>query len=92
MRDHRRFEFRIYYNGAHFAARVRGQKRYLLEKAFLEDLVAPATGGPGNTSTVPHSTSDFYMLDKKQLAAYSAFRRETYRSERGFPAKTKKTR
>src|ERR1043166_4860116 len=85
MRDHRRYKFEIYHHGVCFTARVRGKKRYLLEKAFLDDLVTPAASRFRKASPIPSSSSDFYMLDDKQLAAYSAFRREIYRSERGFP-------
>src|SRR5205085_7051605 len=92
MREHQRFKFELYHEGACFTARVKGKKRYLLEKAFLENLVTPVTARTSKTSPIPGSSGDFYVLDKRQLAAYSAFRRETSRSERGFPAKIKTAR
>ena len=89
MRDHRTFKFEFYHEGACFSTRVRGKKRYLLEKAFLENLVTPPSDRSKKTNLLPASSSDFYMLDKEQWAAYSAFRRESSRLERGFPAKRK---
>ena len=87
MRDDRKFEFTIYHNGVRFTAPVRGEKRSLRERAFLHDLVARTVGRHRTERPVPDPSGDFYMLDDKQLDAYSAFRREIYRSERGFSAK-----
>jgi hypothetical protein len=87
MRDHRKFEFTIDHNGVHFTAPVRGEKRFLRERAFLDDLVGRTTGGERRVRPVPHPSTDFYMLNDEQLDAYSAFRREIYRSERGVPSK-----
>jgi hypothetical protein len=73
MQDNEKFVFRIYHNGVHFRAPVRGEKRFLLERAFLDDLVgefAPRS----KTRPVPDPSTDYYVLSDEQLDAYSAFR------------------
>jgi hypothetical protein len=73
MNDDRRFCFTIDHSGVHFEAPVRGKKRFLLERAFLDDLVGEFA--PRNrTRPVPDPSTDFYMLSDEQLDAYSAFR------------------
>jgi hypothetical protein len=62
MRDHQRFKFELYHEGVCFAARVRRQKRYLLEKAFLENLVTPKTARSSMTGPIPGSTNDAYTI------------------------------
>lgn len=44
MDDDQEFEFTIYRNGVHFTAPVVGKERFLRERAFLDDLVAPRIG------------------------------------------------
>src|SRR2546430_10891546 len=39
MSDEQEYHFTIYHNGAHFETPVRGKKRFLLEREFLDDLV-----------------------------------------------------
>ena len=82
MSDHQKFEFTIYHNGVHFIAPVRGRKRFLLERAFLDDLVAPRIGRHTAPRPVPDSHTDFYDLTDEELDAYSAFRRKMYKLER----------
>ncbi len=38
MRDHQVFRIQIYHDGAVFGVRVRGKKKYLMYKAFLNEL------------------------------------------------------
>jgi hypothetical protein len=78
--DRREFVFTIYHNGVHFEAPVRGEKRFLLEREFLDDLVAPKIGRHAITRPVPHPPTDFYELDDEQLEAYSAFRKRIERA------------
>ncbi len=44
MDDNQEFEFTIYHNGVHFTAPVVGRERFLRERAFLDELVAPRIG------------------------------------------------
>src|SRR5574337_356367 len=74
--DEREFEFTIYHNGVHFQAPVRGIDRFLRERAFLDDLVAPRLGRHKVVRPVPDPTTDFYWLTDEELDAYSAFRRQ----------------
>jgi hypothetical protein len=73
MDDDEELSFTIDHNGVHFRAPVRGKKRFLLERAFLDDLVGEFA--PRNkTRPVPDPSTDFYLLSDEQLDAYSAFR------------------
>ena len=73
MTDNEKFVFTIDHNGVHFEAPVRGKKRFLIERAFLDDLVGELA--PRNkTRPVPDLLTDFYLLSDEQLDAYSAFR------------------
>jgi hypothetical protein len=73
--NRRKFVFTIYHNGVHFEAPVRGKKRFLIEREFLDDLVAPQIGRHALPRPIPDPHTDFYMLDDEQLKAYSAFQK-----------------
>ena len=73
--EEREFVFTIYHNGVHFEAPVRGKKRFLIEREFLDDLVAPQIGRSAPSRPIPDPGTDFYMLNDEQLEAYSAFRK-----------------
>jgi hypothetical protein len=73
MDDDKEFFFTIDHNGVHFTAPVHGKKRFLLERAFLDDLVGEFAP-PNKTRPVPDPSTDFYLLSDEQLDAYSAFR------------------
>lgn len=68
--------FTIYRDGVHFRAPVRERERFLRERAFLDDLVAPNIGRHRQERPVPDRTTDFYMLDDDELDAYLDFRRQ----------------
>jgi len=80
MRDHRKFHFTIICKAADFTVSVRGEKRFLKERAFLDELV----GQHKNPRPVPDSGTEFYCLNDEQVRTYSAFRREQYRVEGGY--------
>lgn len=84
MRDHQLFRIEIYHNGAVFAERLRGEKNYLMLKAFLDQLAGQHDNADVSPRPVPGG--DFYVLNDEQLAALSEFRRSASRSARGFPA------
>jgi hypothetical protein len=84
MRDHEKFTFTIYHAPVHMTAKVRGKKQFLQHRAFLDDLVAPTLGRRQGERPVPDPSSDFYMLDDQQMAAYTAFRRRLRRERNGF--------
>lgn len=86
MRDHQLFRIEIYHDGAVFTERVRGKKNYLMLKAFLNKLEGR------RVDAVFDPSGDFYVLNKEQLGALSAFRRNASRIERGFPATGKPPR
>jgi hypothetical protein len=76
MDDDQEFEFTIYHNGAHFTAPVIGKVRFLRERAFLDDLVAPRRGRNPHPRPIPDPPSDFYELNDRELKAYSSFRKK----------------
>jgi hypothetical protein len=67
--------FTIYHNGVHFESPVRGKQRFLIEREFLDDLVAPQIGRHASPRPIPDPGTDFYELNDEQLEAYSAFRK-----------------
>jgi hypothetical protein len=81
MRNDRKFKLTIYHNGVHFEAHMHGKKRFLMERAFLDDLVAPKFGRHARPRPIPDPASDFYELTDEELAAYSAFRHKLDGSE-----------
>jgi hypothetical protein len=92
MRDHQLFRIEIYHNGVVFAHRVRGKKKYLMFKAFLDELEGRHYRADALPRPIPNSGGDFYVLNDEQLAALSAFRRNASRIERGFPATSRPPR
>jgi len=80
MRDHQSFRIHIYHDGVMFDVRVRGKKKYLMYKAFLNELEG--------RQYYPEPGGDMYMLNDEQLAAFGRFRRNESRLARGFPVKS----
>ncbi len=74
MADDEELYFTIYHMPVRFRAPVRGRERFLRERRFLDDLVAPKVGRHKSDRPVPDPATDFYMLDDDELEAYSAFR------------------
>ena len=70
------YKLTIYHEGAHWDVRLRGKKRFLQERAFLDQLM----GYPHVPRPAPDPTSDFYMLSDEQLDAYIDFRKTMKRS------------
>lgn len=79
MTNEQELEILIYHNGVQIDATVRGRKRYLEEKAFLNQLVGWEYPPESLPRPIPDPTQDFYMLDDEQLEAYSAFRKKLER-------------
>ncbi len=77
MSQRKVYKLTIYHEGAHWDVRLRGKKRFLQERAFLDQLM----GYPPVPRPAPDPTSDLYMLNDEQLEAYSAFRKKMKRSE-----------
>jgi hypothetical protein len=83
MEDDEEFCFTIYHMPVHFEAPVRGRERFLRERAFLDDLVAPKVGRHKKQRPVPDPPRTS-MLDDDELDAYSTFRhRMDAESKRG---------
>lgn len=79
MRDHQLFRIHIYHGEAMSDLRVRGKKKYLMYKAFLNELEG--------RHDYPDPGADIYMLNDEQLAAFGRFTRNASRIARGFPVK-----
>lgn len=62
-----------------FDVRVRGKKKYLMYKAFLNELEG--------RHHYPDPGGDIYTLNDEQLAAFGRFTRNASRLARGFPVK-----
>lgn len=75
MNDDRTYIIHIYHDGVQFESPVRGQKRYLKEKAFLNKLTKQYYAPELLPRPIPDPPGDFYALNDEQLAAYSSFRR-----------------
>ncbi|MGE0851138.1 MAG: hypothetical protein AB7O44_16165 [Hyphomicrobiaceae bacterium] len=75
MQDDSEYIIFIYHNGVQFEAAVRGQDRYLKERAFLNELTKQYYAPELLPRSIPDPSGDFYALNDEQLAAYSAFRR-----------------
>ena len=73
MPDVEKFSFDIYHldSGVHGPSSVRGRKRHLAEKAFLDDL----TGNPRSDVFPTPDRPIGYALNDEQLTAYAEFRR-----------------
>lgn len=93
MADHTKYEIQIYTEGGVVAVvPVRGKKRYLMEKAYLDQLIGhpyPAHLAP---RPIPDHIGDLYMLDRQQFAAYNAFRHKLKRIENRMPARKAQAR
>lgn len=76
MQDGGMFWIEIYHNGPHWRAPIPGKKRYLLERAFLDELVGAWRSPKLSPRPVPDPDGDLYMLDDEQLDAYFAFRKK----------------
>jgi hypothetical protein len=76
MSEDQEFEIAIYHNGVHFEAPTYGERRYLIEKEFLNNLVGRRYPAVALPRPVPDPSQDYYELDDEQLEAYSAFRRK----------------
>jgi hypothetical protein len=71
----------IYHNGVQFESPVRGQERYLEEKAFLNELTNQHYAPEVLPRPIPDPSGDFYQLNDEQLAAYSSFRHHLQKRE-----------
>jgi hypothetical protein len=90
MSDHQRFRIGIYRDGVVFDVRVRGKKKYLMYKAFLDELEGRRYHPDLLPRPVPDPGHDMYMLTKEQLVAFGRFTRNASRLARGFPVKNSK--
>lgn len=75
MKNEREYVIYIYHNGVQFESPVRGQERYIKEKAFLDKVTNQHYAAELLPRPIPDPSGDFYALDDEQLAAYSSFRR-----------------
>lgn len=80
MRDHTRYRIEICCDGVVSIARVRGTKRFLAERDFLDWLI----GHPRPRDVPPPSPPDnnrvHYALTREQVEIYAEFRKNAART------------
>lgn len=81
MEIEREYVIFIYHDGVQFESPVRGQERYLKEKAFLNELTKQHYAPELLPRPIPDPRGDFYALNDEQLAAYSSFRHNLQQAE-----------
>lgn len=81
MSDQTRYKIEVCCEGVVSTVRIRGRKRYLLEKAFLDELVGHPYPAHLPLRPIPDPHGDLYVLDRAQVAAYGAFRRRMRKVE-----------
>jgi hypothetical protein len=83
MSDHEEeFTLKIYHKGVVSRAPVRGRKRFLLERSFLDDIMDQEFGGSRDkTRPIGDPSRDFFEVNDEQFEAYLRFRQ---RMEREF--------
>jgi hypothetical protein len=80
MSDEEEFILEIYHNGVVSRAPVRGKKRFLLERSFLDDIHDQIFGGTRDkTRPIGDPSRDFFEVNDEQFDAYLAFRQQMQR-------------
>ena len=80
MSDDEELILTIYYNGGEIDFAVRGEKRFLLERSFLDDIMEQEFGGRRDkTRPIGDPTRDFFELNDEQFDAYLTFRQRMKR-------------
>lgn len=75
MSDDEEFILEIYHEGAVITIPVYGERRFLLERGFLDDIIDQEFGPPYRDRNRPigDPSRDFYQVNDEQFAAYLAF-------------------
>ncbi len=76
MSDNEKFILEIYHKGVVSRAPVRGKKRFLLERSFLDDIMVQEFGGRRDkTRPIGDPSRDFFEVNDEQFDDYLTFRR-----------------
>jgi hypothetical protein len=80
MSDNEKFILKIYHKGAVISMLVRGRKRFLLERSFLDDIMVQEFGGRRDkTRPIGDPSRDFFEVNDEQFDAYLTFRQRMKR-------------
>ena len=80
MSDDEEFILEIYHRGVVGRAPVRGRKRFLLERSFLDDIHDQIFGGSRDkTRPIGNPSRDFFEVNDEQFDAYLTFRQRMKR-------------
>jgi hypothetical protein len=78
--DHVRYKFEIYFEGVVYEFRVRGTKRFLAERDFLDWLIGHPRRASVPPRPVPERKFEHYMLTREQLEMYAEYRKNAART------------
>jgi len=80
MSDNQKRILEIYHKGLVMRMPVHGDKRFLLERSFLDDIQDQIFGGSRNkTRPIGDPSRDFFEVNDEQLDAYLTFRQRMKR-------------
>ena len=79
MSDDEEFILEIYHKGVVGRAPVRGRKRFLLERSFLDDIMTLEGGRRDKTRPIGDPSRDFFEVNDEQFDAYLTFRQRMKR-------------
>jgi hypothetical protein len=75
MGDNTRFKLEIYCEGVVTDVRVRGTKRFLAERDFLDWIIGHPRPEHIAPRPLPDDNREHYSLNREQIAIYAEFRR-----------------
>ena len=80
MSDNEELILKIYHRGVVMRMPVRGEKRFLLERSFLDDFIDLEFGGRHDkTRPIGDPSRDFFEVNDEQFDAYLTFRQRMKR-------------
>ena len=79
MSDNEKFILKIYHKGVVCRVPVRGKKRFLLERSFLDDIMTLEGGRRDKTRPIGDPSRDFFEVNDEQFDAYLTFRQRMKR-------------
>jgi hypothetical protein len=78
--DYVRYKFEIYFDGVVYEFRVRGTKRFLAERDFLDWLIGCPRRDGMPQRPVSGRKFEHYMLTREQLEMYAEYRKNAART------------
>ena len=79
MSDNQKFILEIYHKGLVMRLPVHGEKRFLLERSFLDDIQTLQGGRRDKTRPIGDPSRDFFEVNDEQFDAYLTFRQRMKR-------------